>query len=179
MPKSVLRAVLRRMQFTLHVTRRTPHGASRLVQAMSVWLVKTRRPPSRHGRDARVYGRTTTAMNKLSTPPPPDKIFLHHVLQNTCRSFVLLCFLSFVFFCFLFFLFLTFLFFSVFSFLLSCLFFKVFLDLMCSRTRYASISFVLPLMDYCDCLLYSVPVTTELVPLQDEESARTLGVLML
>ena len=31
-PKSVLRAVLGRMQFTLHATRRTPHGASRLVQ---------------------------------------------------------------------------------------------------------------------------------------------------
>ena len=39
-PKSVLRAVLRGMQFTLHASRRTPHGASRLVQAMSAWLVK-------------------------------------------------------------------------------------------------------------------------------------------
>ena len=57
------------MQFTLHATRRTPHGASRLVQAMSAWLVKTRRAPSRHSRDPRVYGHTTTAMNKLSTPP--------------------------------------------------------------------------------------------------------------
>ena len=57
------------MQFTLRVTRRTPHGASRLVQAMSTWLVKTRRAPSRHSRDARVYGYTTTAMHKLSTPP--------------------------------------------------------------------------------------------------------------
>ena len=27
--------------------------------------------PSRHSRDARVYGHTTTAMLKLSTPPPP------------------------------------------------------------------------------------------------------------
>ena len=36
-PKSVLRAVLGRMQFTLHATRRTPHGASRMVQAMSAW----------------------------------------------------------------------------------------------------------------------------------------------
>ena len=40
-PKSVLRAVLGRMQFTLHATCRTPHGASRLVQATSAWLVKT------------------------------------------------------------------------------------------------------------------------------------------
>ena len=61
------------MQFTLHATRRTPHGASRLVQAMSAWLVKTRRAPSRHSRDARVYGHTTTAINKLSAPPPQKK----------------------------------------------------------------------------------------------------------
>ena len=70
-PKSVLRAVLGRMQLTLHVTRRTPHGALRLVHAISAWLVKTRRAPSRHSRDARVYGHKTTAMHKLSTPPPP------------------------------------------------------------------------------------------------------------
>ena len=69
MPKSVLRAVVGRMQFTLHATRRTPHGPSRLVQAMSAWLMKTRRAPSRHSRDARVYGHTTTAMHELSTPP--------------------------------------------------------------------------------------------------------------
>ena len=42
-PRSVLRAVLGRMQFTLHATRRTSHGALCLVQAMSAWLVKTRR----------------------------------------------------------------------------------------------------------------------------------------
>ena len=55
---------------TVHATRRTHHGASRLAQAMSVWLVKTRRASSRHSRDARVCGRTTTTMHKLSTPPP-------------------------------------------------------------------------------------------------------------
>ena len=71
MPKFVLRAVLGRTHFTLYATRRTLHGASRLVQAMSAWLVKTRRPPSRHSRDERVCGHTTTAMHKLSTPPPP------------------------------------------------------------------------------------------------------------
>ena len=69
-PKAVSRAVLGRMQFTLNATRRTPHGASRLVQERSAWLVKTRRAPSRHSRDARVYGHTTTAMHQLSTPPP-------------------------------------------------------------------------------------------------------------
>ena len=66
-----------RMQFTLHATRRTPHSASRLVQAMSAWLVKTRRAPSRHSRDARVYGHTTTTMHKLSTPPS-----IHRLLSS-------------------------------------------------------------------------------------------------
>ena len=37
-----------------HATCRTPHGASRLVLAMSAWSVKTRRAPFRHCRDARV-----------------------------------------------------------------------------------------------------------------------------
>ena len=78
MPNSVLRAVLGRMQFALHATRRTPYGASRLVQALSAWLMKTRRAPSRHSRDARVYGHKTTAMHKLSTPPPsPTKAYGH------------------------------------------------------------------------------------------------------
>ena len=38
--KSASRAVLSRMQLTLHATRPTPHGASRLVLAMSAWSVK-------------------------------------------------------------------------------------------------------------------------------------------
>ena len=41
-------AVLSRRQLTLHATLRKPHGASRLVLAMSAWSVKTRRAPSRH-----------------------------------------------------------------------------------------------------------------------------------
>ena len=53
-----------RMQVTLHATRGIPHGASRLVLlAMSAWPVKTGRAPSRHCRNARVYGHTTTAMH--------------------------------------------------------------------------------------------------------------------
>ena len=32
--------------------------------------VKTRRARSRHSRDARGYGHTTTGMHELSTPPP-------------------------------------------------------------------------------------------------------------
>ena len=35
-------------------------------------LVKTRRASFRHSRDARVYGHTTTARHKLSTPSPPS-----------------------------------------------------------------------------------------------------------
>ena len=72
--------VLRRMQLTLHATRRTPHGgASRVVLAMSAWSVKTRRAPSRHCRVVRVYGRMTTAMHDLRTPPPGvwRSTFLH------------------------------------------------------------------------------------------------------
>ena len=41
------------------------------IKTMSTWLVKTRRAPSRHSRDARVNGHTTTVMHKLSTPSPP------------------------------------------------------------------------------------------------------------
>ena len=62
-------SVLSRMPLTLHATRQTPHGASRLVLATSAWSVKTRRAPSRHCRDARVYGHTTTACINMSTTP--------------------------------------------------------------------------------------------------------------
>ena len=97
MPKPVLRAVHARMQFALHAIRRTPHGASRLELAMSAWLVKTRRAPSGHSRDARVYGHTTKAMHKLSTPPPPRVAWvLYHRStrpvgvfgEETCRRYV-------------------------------------------------------------------------------------------
>ena len=63
--------------------RRTPHGTSCLVQALSAWLGKTRRAPSWHSKDARVYGHTTTAMHKLSTPPPRPPS------PNTSRRFAL------------------------------------------------------------------------------------------
>ena len=74
----VLRAVLGRMQFTLHATRRTLRGASRLVQAMSARLVKTRCAASRHSSDARVYGHTTMDMDKLSSPRPPLSLLVKH-----------------------------------------------------------------------------------------------------
>ena len=90
MPKSVLRTVFGKMQFTLHATCRTPHGDSRLVQATSAWLVNTRRAPSRHSREARDYGHTTTAMHKLSTPPPPPTPYLPS--PPAFAIFVLMCF---------------------------------------------------------------------------------------
>ena len=69
--KSDSQAVFSRMQLDLYATRPTPHGASQiLVQATPVWSVKTRRAPSRHCRDATVYGHTTAAMDVTSTPPP-------------------------------------------------------------------------------------------------------------
>ena len=41
--KSASQVGLSKMQRTLLATRRTPHGASRLVHAVSAWSVKTRR----------------------------------------------------------------------------------------------------------------------------------------
>ena len=60
------------MQLSLHATRPTPHGASRLVQAMSSWSVKPRRALSRHCRGARTYGHTTRAIhdNEYNLSPP-------------------------------------------------------------------------------------------------------------
>ena len=55
---------LGRMQLVLHATRRPPNAASRLVQAISAWSMKTRRAPSRHCRDARVYSDTTNARHE-------------------------------------------------------------------------------------------------------------------
>ena len=49
----------------------TPHDASSFVHARSAWSVKTKRAPSQHGRHARVYGHSTTAMHEMSTPFPP------------------------------------------------------------------------------------------------------------
>ena len=61
------KTVISRMQLTIHATRPT-HGASRLVQTMSAWCVKTLRAPSRHCRDARVYVQTTTATHGMRIP---------------------------------------------------------------------------------------------------------------
>ena len=88
--KSVPQAGFSRMKLTLHATRRTPHGASRLVHAMSVWSVKTRHAPSRHCRDARVYGHTTTAMNEIeyTRPSPPHPRHPRNCLLKAPAAFV-------------------------------------------------------------------------------------------
>ena len=69
------------MQLTPRAIRLTPHEASRFVQAMSAWLVKTRRAPSRHSGNARSYGHTTPAMHKLRIPPPS-----HIVVYSSFRD---------------------------------------------------------------------------------------------
>ena len=65
-PHAVIINSISRMQLVRYATRTTPHGASRLVQAMSAWSVKTRRAPPQHCRDASVYVHTTTVMHDMS-----------------------------------------------------------------------------------------------------------------
>ena len=72
--KSASKEALSKMQLTLHATRPMPHGASRLVLAMSAWSVKTQHAPCRHCRDARVCGHATTAMHEMSAPPHPTRL---------------------------------------------------------------------------------------------------------
>ena len=48
---------------------------------MSTWSVKTQRAPSRHGRDARVYGHTTTVMHDIVYTPTPPSHPLHLLLR--------------------------------------------------------------------------------------------------
>ena len=61
----------KRLLVTLHATRRIPHGDSCLVQAMSVWSVKTRHAPSGHRKGDRVYRLTTALIHYTNIPPPP------------------------------------------------------------------------------------------------------------
>ena len=75
MPKSVLQADLGKMQFTLHATRRTPHGASRLVQAMSAWW---RNPDVLRPGIVEIRGSMVTRLrpctNRVHHPPPQDMV---------------------------------------------------------------------------------------------------------
>ena len=58
------------MRLTLHATRRTPHGASRLVQAIPTRSVNTRRATSWHYSYAKIYRHKNTAKHDMSTNPP-------------------------------------------------------------------------------------------------------------
>ena len=55
---------------------------------MPAWSVKARRAPSRHSRNARAYGHTTTAMHKLSTPPTPANLSM--VSRRWCMMLVMM-----------------------------------------------------------------------------------------
>ena len=80
--KPASQTVLRAMQLTVHATRRTPHGASLLVLAMFAWSVKTRRTPSRHRKDARICGHTTTAMHDNEYIPSASLVCWPHVVNR-------------------------------------------------------------------------------------------------
>ena len=78
--KSASQAVLSRMQLILHATRRTPHGASRLVQAICL-VGQARHAPSRHCKDATGYGHSTTAMHEYQVyPPAPNRLWAACIL---------------------------------------------------------------------------------------------------
>ena len=65
------------MQLTLHMTRPIPpHGASRLVHAMSAWSAKTRRVQPRRCENVKVYGLKPMAMHEISTLPLPDRYLI-------------------------------------------------------------------------------------------------------
>ena len=71
--KQAPQALLTRMQLTLHATRRTPHGASRLVRATSAWSVKARHAPvPALYRCKRFYGHTTMHMHGIECTSRPD-----------------------------------------------------------------------------------------------------------
>ena len=80
------KAVVSRIKLALQATHRIPHGASRSVLAVSAWSVKTRRAPSRHCRDARVYGRTTTAMQDIEYTSRPSNVTSRKVNRSRRSS---------------------------------------------------------------------------------------------
>ena len=69
----------------------TPHGVSRLVQAMSAWSMKTRRVPSRHGGEVRVgtmvmrLPRSTTWVTSLPSHPRTQAMEQKTDFLHRCR----------------------------------------------------------------------------------------------
>ena len=70
-PKSAWQVAPSRMKVTHHASHRTPTVLRAWYTRCLPGRCKSRRAPSRHCRDVRVYGHMITAMHKLSTPPPP------------------------------------------------------------------------------------------------------------
>ena len=64
--------VLSRMQPMFHATRLIPHGASRLVRALSAWSVKTRRAPSRRGSMVTRLSPYQVYESRYIPSPPPS-----------------------------------------------------------------------------------------------------------
>lgn len=60
----------------------TDPSLSRLPLAMSAWSVEIRRAPSRHCRDAKVNGHTTSAMHNTTIIHPPTPLSLHSVYHR-------------------------------------------------------------------------------------------------
>ena len=56
------------------------------MQGLSAWSVKTRCAPSRHCRDARVYGHTTMAIHETSTPRAPPSLLLRFTAASNARG---------------------------------------------------------------------------------------------
>ena len=82
-----LTTVLSKVLLTRHATRRTPHGASRLLDATFAWSVKIRPAPFRTRRDASVYGPMTTGMHDNESPPSKLRQFhLDGIRSNTWCS---------------------------------------------------------------------------------------------
>ena len=84
--KPASKRILVIVQLTLHATRRTPQGASRLVLAMLAWSVKSRPAPSRHYTDAGVYDHSTTTMRNNEYIPPSSTLREHATKEVASHS---------------------------------------------------------------------------------------------
>ena len=86
--KCAFQVVLSSIKLTLHATRRTPHGVSRLVHAMPAWSVKTRHAPSQHCRmrGSIPYRHTTTAyVSNEHTHPNLFCVVLHPTNDESAK----------------------------------------------------------------------------------------------
>ena len=82
------RVVFSRMQLTLHATRRTPHGAPRLLHAMSIFCLGSENPtcfvPDLYmGMRGSMVRRLRPCMKQVPPPPPPRLMFDRVVIGQT------------------------------------------------------------------------------------------------